>query len=134
MNKRAQFDLDLAFGEAGEQWLIWLADEAKVEVKRERDLWWGTGNLFFEFESRGKPSGLAITAASFWVIVLSLEGSNCGALVFPVPALKLNLKKLLANELARIVSGGDDNTSRGVLVKLSTLQTLFGPNNNTTTT
>ena len=35
--KESRFDLDLKFGQQGEQWLSLLADERKIEVKRERD-------------------------------------------------------------------------------------------------
>ena len=50
MSDRAKFDLDLQYGQAGEKWLAWLGtDQAKVEVKTERDTWATTGNAVFEF-------------------------------------------------------------------------------------
>ena len=39
----SHFDEDLQFGEKGQKWLLWLADEAQVEVKTERDKWYDTG-------------------------------------------------------------------------------------------
>ena len=125
MKERAKFDLDLRFGEAGEQWLVWLAEEAKIEVKRERDKWCGTGNLFFEYSSRGKPSGLSITEADYWVHILSLSGKNMGSFIFPVPALKKNLRSLLSRGIARKTRGGDEDTSEGVVVPLRYVQHLF---------
>jgi hypothetical protein len=125
MKERAKFDLDLKFGEAGEQWLVWLASERKVEVKRERDKWRGSGNLFFEYESRGKASGVAITAADFWVHILSLNGENVGSFIFPVPSLKRNLRVLLDRGIARMADGGDEDSSKGLLVPLRYAHHLF---------
>ena len=47
---QSNFDEDLKFGEKGQKWLLWLADDAQVEVKTERDKWYDTGNIFIEFE------------------------------------------------------------------------------------
>ena len=46
---RKKFDLDLKYGQQGEQWLSILGDEIQMEVKRERDCWLKTGNIYFEY-------------------------------------------------------------------------------------
>ena len=83
-NHDNKFDLDLQYGQDGERWLAWLGtDQAKVEVKTERDQWAHTGNAVFEFTSRGKPSGIAVTQADYWVHNFHLNGRTM--LTFPRP-------------------------------------------------
>ncbi len=120
----SHFDEDLKFGEAGQKWLLWLADDAQIEVKTERDKWAETGNIFIEFECRGKPSGIAVTTATYWAHILYKEGMNCGVLVLRTEKLKENLKKMYKYNTIKEVYGGDDNAARGFLVKLELLWKL----------
>ena len=120
----SHFDEDLKFGEAGQKWLLWLADDAQIEVKTERDKWAETGNIFIEFECRGKPSGIAVTTATYWAPILYKEGMNCGVLVLRTEKLKENLKKMYKYNTIKEVYGGDDNAARGFLVKLELLWKL----------
>lgn len=121
----SKFDLDLRFGQEGEKWLTMLADERTVEVKRERDIWALTGNLFFEFKSRGKPSGVAVTQSDYWAHLLSLDGKIKGGLIVETPMLRANLRRLVKEAKVRVVSGGDDNTSEGVLVPIGMVREIF---------
>ena len=120
-----KFDEDLKFGEAGQDWLLWLADDATIEIKTERDKWAETGNIFIEFECREKPSGITATTATYWAHILYKNGKNCGVLVFRTAQLKENLKKLYNKNVIKAVYGGDDNASRGFLVKLELLSKLY---------
>ena len=124
-DKRSEFDEDLHFGEEGERWLLWFADEAKVEVKRERDCWHKSGNIFFEFQCKGKPSGLAVTKADWWLHILTLEGEQKGILAFPVPALKKRLRSLLSEGRVETISTGGETPSRGVLFPMTLLSELI---------
>jgi len=121
------FDEDLQFGEKGQKWLLWLADEAQVEVKTERDKWYDTGNIFIEFEYRGKPSGISTTTATYWAHIFYKEGMNCGVLVLRTSVLKYNLRRMYEEDSSgiKIVSGGDDNASKGFLVPLESLSGLM---------
>lgn len=94
MSRRKKFNRDLKFGQAGEELVIqsfeshgWTAVERTnharydfemhhedgrmmlVEVKREPSaLRWG--NVYVEFECRGKPSGISISEADVYVFVI----------------------------------------------------------------
>ena len=119
------FDEDLKFGEAGQDWLLWLADDATIEIKTERDMWAKTGNIFIECEFRGKPSGIKVTTATYWAHILYKDGKNCGVLVFRTTKLKENLRKLYKENVIKKVYGGDDNASLGLLVSLELLPKLY---------
>lgn len=125
MNHRAKFDVDLQFGQEGERWLTWLGtDQAKVEVKTERDTWAKTGNVVFEYSCRGKPSGIAITEADYWLHILRLGNHVHAAHLWPVVDLKPFLRSCIrtagyAN--SRLAVGGDDNASNVILVPIQSL-------------
>lgn len=126
MSWNPKFDLDLKFGQAGEQWLKLLGtpNGIKIEVKTERDQWAKTSNLVFEYACRGKPSGIATTESDFWVQLLSLEGSVVGMYGWPTVQLKAFLRKVIKNPgayKARLVDGGDDKASKMVIIPISEL-------------
>ena len=123
----SHFDEDLKFGEAGQNWLLWLSDDAQVEVKTERDKWYDTDNIFIEFEYRGNPSGISTTTATYWAHIFYKEGMNCGVLVLRTSVLKYNLKRMYEEDSSgiKIVSGGDDKASKGFLVPLKALSGLM---------
>jgi hypothetical protein len=124
-NHDNRFDLDLQYGQEGERWLAWLGtDQAKVEVKTERDQWATTGNAVFEFTSRGKPSGIAVTQADYWVHNFHLNGRSLMSYVWPVQDLKDFLRtcyRVKGYAGSRITNGGDDHTSELVIVPISSL-------------
>jgi len=124
-NKDNRFDVDLQYGQQGEQWLMWLgADQAKVEVKTERDKWFTTGNAIFEFRSRGKPSGFTVTQADFWMHNFFLNGRCKHSITFDINDLKDFLRLVYRNPNkygARLCNGGDDNTSELIVVPMSQL-------------
>lgn len=126
------FHNDLEFGEEGEQVVIddyashgWACveqprdyrfdflmvhtdgDALKVEVKRDRKAA-QTGNLFIEYECRGKDSGIMTSEADVWTFVI---GDDSLLSIF-TPELKALCKG------ARSVSGGDNHTTKGYLVKV----------------
>lgn len=119
------WDIDLKFGQEGERWLTLLADERKVEVKRERDAWARTGNLFFETTYKGHPSGVNATQSDYWAHLLSLDGKIVGGVIIDVGTLKMNLSRLVTEGKARRISGGDGNNSGGVLVPLRMVHELM---------
>ena len=125
MSDRAKFDLDLQYGQAGEKWLAWLGtDQAKVEVKTERDTWATTGNAVFEYRCRGKASGIAVTTSDFWVHNFMLGGKHCMTYVWPTEDLKTFLRMCHSTtglHGSRKVSGGDDDASEVILVPISAL-------------
>ncbi len=74
MKYSSSFTHDLNFGESGEDWVNEIfAKGKKVEVKTDR-MTHKTGNVFIEYESRGKPSGIATTDADYWVYKIDEVG------------------------------------------------------------
>ena len=111
------FTHDLAFGEEAEDWVKKLLSNGfKVEVKNDR-LIHKTGNLFIEFESRGKPSGLSITTADYWIYRMSELDSS---LTLPVNSLK-DICRSYYKQNKHLKIGGDANTSKAFLVPLKEL-------------
>jgi hypothetical protein len=123
--ERSKFDIDLQYGQAGEKWLTWLGtDQAKVEVKTERDTWATTGNAVFEFRCRGHKSGIAVTSSDYWVHIFKLGEVTTMALVLPTEDLKDYLRAVYERPEAygcRITAGGDDNASEVILVPIANL-------------
>jgi hypothetical protein len=90
----------------------------KIEVKSERDMWVRTGNICIEFESYGKPSGIAATESDFWFHNLCIGDQTFATLVFDVPSLRRIIDNL---DYKRVVSGGDNNASRMYLLNIQKL-------------
>ena len=117
MKYSSSFTHDLNFGEKAEDWINELFSNGKhIEVKNDR-LIHKTGNLFIEYESRNKPSGLAITTAEYWIYRLSELDS---ALIFPTKALK-QVCRVYYKEKLYLKNGGDNNSSKGFLIPLTKL-------------
>jgi hypothetical protein len=125
MTWNPKFDKDLKFGEAGENWLVWLgSDNAKVEVKTERDIWAKTGNIVFEYSCRGKPSGIAKTEADWWVHLLSKDGKVVHGFMWSVPVLKHFLRDIHRDPSmfnCKVLNGGDDHASTMIVVPIKQL-------------
>ena len=113
MEYNSDFKYDLKEGILkGETKFHKMLSESKIEVKFDR-MTRKTGNVYIEFESRNKPSGIRTTEADYWVYFTHDE--ECFVLSVD------RLKQKLVNLEPRIVPGGDSNTSKGFLVKLKDL-------------
>mgnify|MGYP006246473071 CR=1 FL=1 len=110
MEYNSDFRYDLKFGQVAEQALAEIFEGKKVEVKRDRKASI-TGNLFVEFESRGKPSGIETTEADYYCFVVEET-----YILLDTQKLR-NLVETLKGT-PREKRGGDNNTSRGVLIAL----------------
>ena len=119
MKYSSSFTHDLAFGEKAEDWVNDIFKNGKkVEVKYDR-IAHKTGNVVIEYESRGKPSGIATTDADYWIY--KLEKTEC-AIILPVEYLKEKLRSYY-NEGIYLMNGGDNNTSKGFLVPINKIIT-----------
>ena len=88
----------------------------EFEVKTERNWWTRTGNIAIELEYKGKPSGLNITEATYWIQVLQEDNEPFCFVIIPVKKLKIIVKKLIeSGEKPRMV--GDGNNSKCLIVK-----------------
>ena len=118
-NNDSRFDIDLKFGKIYEDVLSKILTDKTIEVKSEREIWKTTGNIAIEYMSRGKLSGIATTEADWWAHLL-IDGDNIhGIIMLPVPELKSKIKKMKKLGIAQEKAGGDDDTSRLVLLPIT---------------
>ena len=118
----SNFDIDLEFGEVWEERVRKIFEnKGTIEVKTERDIWRTTGNIVIEIGYKGKPSGLSITDAEWWIHVLTSSGEFHTALIFKVKKLRQTVTELVTTGKADIMKGGDNNQSELVRVPLKEL-------------
>lgn len=86
-----------------------------MEIKHDY-LYNKTGNVAIEIQSRGKSSGIITSKASIWCYILD-------EFVYVVSSSKL--KKFLSTSNYKIVNGGDDYTSKLILVPLVDFKKIF---------
>ena len=116
------FDIDLSWGQVYEEKIKQLLEsKGKIEVKTERDIWSTTGNIAIEYKCRGKKSGIAVTKADWWFHVLTLDDIMVGMVSFTVPRLKMLMRAMYDQGIAKKVNGGDDNASKMLLLPLKEL-------------
>ena len=106
MKYNNDFKFDLALGQVYEEKLGNLLNQ-KVEVKRDYKCL-ETGNIYVEYESRGKKSGISTTQAGYWCYWLSEH--HC--IFVKTEVLKQMCRKYIGTERDR--RGGDSNTSKGI--------------------
>lgn len=123
-NHNSKFDVDLKFGQEGEEWLVLLAKHQTIEVKRDR-VWSRTGNLYFEYHSYGKPSGFAATEADYFAYILcNHDGAATTVFLWKTDMLKDSLRKLLKGGVVKTTNGGDDMATKGVIVPMSLIHKI----------
>jgi hypothetical protein len=114
MEQNNDFRWDLKVGQLQEQWLGELLENVPIEVKRDF-MASQTGNVFVEFFCRKKPSGIATTEAQYWAFILGEET------VVLLPTVKLKTLARQAYKEGRIIRGGDNGASQGVLINVERL-------------
>lgn len=119
MNYNSDFRYDLQIGQNYETSLYELLGK-KIEVKRDFKCL-NTGNIFIEYESRGKKSGIATSEAEWWCYWLSEHH----LILIELSVLKTICRTFLNTN--RDVKGGDSNSSKGILLPLKILfeNTIF---------
>lgn len=115
---RKKFDIDLEYGKVREKLVADMLQDKKIEVKSERDVWQRTGNICIEYESYGKPSGIAATESDYWFHNLCIGEDIFATIVFDTKSLKRIIDNL---DYKKSVSGGDNNASRMYLLNLQKL-------------
>jgi len=127
MEHNNDFKYDLMIGQEGESIMARLLADTTVEVKTD---WIAarTGNVYIEYESRGKPSGLAKTQAKFWAYIILKEDTPRESfdveaiqdiLFFKVEKIKDVCRNWLKTNPPK--KGGDSNTSLGCLIPIKDL-------------
>ena len=118
----SRFDINLLEGKLSESELsdILQTVEVKKDYKTHK-----TGNIAVEFESRGKPSGIATTEAEWWAFVLgNKDFDNTVIMLLKTENLMKACRKYINTN--RDVYGGDNDTSRMILLPLKDTLTLLG--------
>ena len=108
---RPNFDLDLKFGQEKENELQEILHNEPLECKCDKRCI-DTGNVFVEFEDRGKPSGISITKSTFYAFCLykkEREKKQIWVLI-PTEILKELMKKY------PVKSGGDNWEAKGHII------------------
>ncbi len=118
MKYNSDFKFDLKIGQLKEQEIGAIFNNKKIEVKTDF-MAHETGNIALEYESRGKPSGIAITEADYYAYCLPFANFQ-NIIIF----MEINELKRLAREYwskGNIKKMGDENTSVSVLIPLQKL-------------
>tara|TARA_R110000787_G_scaffold134120_2_gene246525 strand:- start:2346 stop:2717 length:372 start_codon:yes stop_codon:yes gene_type:complete len=121
MNFNNDFKYDLEIGLEGERIVDDLFKNKRIEVKR--DSWIGrSGNIAVEYESRGKPSGIAKTQADYWLFIFSKEYEDKVMLIVETN----KLKKVARNYYNKgsIKAMGDSNTSYSILIPIKDINSF----------
>ncbi len=105
----SNFEYDLQLGQIKEKELGNIFNNKKIEVKTDLQAA-ETGRVFVEYESRNKPSGIAISKADFYCFVIS----EFSYILIETKELKKKCRSLLNTDLD--IKGGDNNTSKGILL------------------
>ena len=106
-----KFSKDLSYGKKHEK--LVMKSLEKYELKTDR-MAHKTGNVYVEFQSRGKDSGIRVSNAGTWIFkIVSAKDSHLFSIHIPLS----RLKKLVSKDY-RVVPGGDNLTSRGYLVPI----------------
>jgi hypothetical protein len=119
-----KFDLDLKFGQQGEEWLKLLADERKIEVKRDR-MWAKTGNIFIEYEYKKNPSGLFVTEADYFAYILYKDGVNIAVYIWKTDIIKSVITKWIETKKFKSVNGGDNYATKGLVIPIEALGSII---------
>ena len=104
MNYNNDFKFDLQVGQTFENQLGELFNK-KVEVKRDFRC--------LEYESRGKPSGIATSEADYYCFWFS----DVHCVIIKTDKLKEHCRKWIGTN--RDVLGGDNDTSKGILLPIT---------------
>ena len=110
MKHNNDFKYDLEVGQLKESELDDMLSNSKIEVKydlRAKE----TGNVFVEYESRGKPSGIFTTQSDFYCFAIAHS-----FVLISLSELKTRCRKYIGTR--RDVVGGDSDTSKGILLSL----------------
>ena len=109
-----KFEKDLSYGKKHEKMVMKSLE--KYELKTDR-MAHKTGNVYVEFQSRGKDSGIRTSKYNTWIFkIVSAKDTHLFSVHIPLS----RLKKLVSKNY-RVMPGGDNLTSKGYLVPIGDL-------------
>ena len=109
-----KFNKDLSYGKRHEK--LVMKSMENFELKTDR-MAHKTGNVYVEFQSRGRDSGIRTSKSDTWIFKIVSNGDRH---LFSIHIPLSRLKKLVSKDY-RVVPGGDNLTSRGYLVPFTDL-------------
>ena len=109
-----KFTKDLSYGKKHEK--LVMKSMENFELKTDR-MAHRTGNVYVEFQSRGKDSGIRTSKSDTWIFKIVSKGDRH---LFSIHIPLTRLKKLVSKDY-RVVPGGDNLTSKGDLVPITDL-------------
>ena len=109
-----KFTKDLSYGKKHEK--LVMKSMENFELKTDR-MAHKTGNVYVEFQSRGRDSGIRTSKSDTWIFKIVSKGDRH---LFSIQIPLTRLRKLVSKDY-RVVPGGDNLTSRGYLVPLTDL-------------
>jgi len=109
-----KFTKDLSYGKKHEK--LVMKSMENFELKTDR-MAHKTGNVYVEFQSRGRDSGIRASKSDTWIFKIVSKGDRH---LFSIQIPLTRLRKLVSKDY-RVVPGGDNLTSRGYLVPLTDL-------------
>lgn len=113
MEHNNDFKYDLKVGQAKENELAEILQGQTIEVKHDLQAT-KTGNVYVEYHSRGKASGISTSEASYY----------CFAFGDTMHIIKTSKLKKICREYintSRDKKGGDSNSSKGILLPIDKL-------------
>ena len=113
MNFNNDFKYDLKVGQVKEKELADIFNSKTIEVKYDLQAL-ETGNVYVEYESRGKKSGISTSKADYYCFCFGVTFH-----LIKTSDLKNRCREFLGTE--RDKRGGDNNTSKGVLLPINKL-------------
>ena len=113
MNYNNDFKYDLKVGQAKEKELGDIFNNKTVEVKYDLQAL-ETNNVYVEYYSRGKKSGISISKADYYCFAF---GDTFH--LISTSSLKDKCRKYIGT--SRDKKGGDNNTSKGILLPIKEL-------------
>ena len=112
-----KFEKDLSYGKKHEK--LVMKSMENFELKTDRKAY-QTGNVYVEFESRNKNSGIRTSKSNTWIFkIVNSKDTHLFSIHIPLS----RLKKLVSKDY-RVVPGGDNLTSKGYLVPIKDLITI----------
>lgn len=109
------WDIDLLRGINGEAEILDIL-AGKIEVKTDFQAH-KTNNIAIELESRGKPSGIQTSEAKWWIYNIQIPQKDPLLIIVSLERLRQIVTKYAHQ--GRIRMGGDNNTSKLVIVPIS---------------
>ena len=112
-----KFNKDLSYGKRHEK--LVMKSMENFELKTDR-MAHKTGNVYVEFQSRGKDSGIRTSKSNTWIFkIVSAKDTHLFSVHIPLS----RLRRLVSKDY-RVVPGGDNLTSKGYLVPIKDLVTI----------